>query len=86
MLQGAMKPHQIISLMTFAGADNTLALPDHADHIHVGFQSPADGGSQGLRRDSALRPSQWPRLIDRLGAIDNPAVPVAPKDADTPSR
>ena len=33
-----MKPHQIISLMTFDGADNTLALPDHADHIHVGFR------------------------------------------------
>ena len=36
-LQGTMKPHQIISLMTFQGADNTIALPDHADHIHVGF-------------------------------------------------
>ena len=33
-----MKPHQIISLMTFDGADNTLSLPDHNDHIHVGFQ------------------------------------------------
>ena len=33
-----MKPHQIITLMTFPGADNTLALADHSDHIHVGFQ------------------------------------------------
>ena len=41
-LQGTMKPHQIISLMTFDGADNTLSLPDHNDHIHVGFQ-PLDG-------------------------------------------
>ena len=23
--------------MTFDGADNTLSLPDHDDHIHVGF-------------------------------------------------
>src|SRR4051794_12658872 len=37
-LGGAMKPHQIISLMTFDGATNTLALPDHADHIHIGFR------------------------------------------------
>jgi hypothetical protein len=37
-LQGAMKPHQIISLMTFEGADNALAMADHADHIHVGFR------------------------------------------------
>jgi hypothetical protein len=33
-----MKPHQIISLMTFDGTDNTLSLPDHNDHIHVGFR------------------------------------------------
>jgi hypothetical protein len=32
-----MKPHQIISLMTFKGADNTLSLPDHDDHIHIGY-------------------------------------------------
>ena len=37
-LQGTMKPHQIISLMTFPGTDNTLSLPDHDDHIHVGFR------------------------------------------------
>jgi hypothetical protein len=36
-LGGAMKPHQIISLMTVEGADNTFAMADHADHIHVGF-------------------------------------------------
>jgi hypothetical protein len=36
-LQGGMRPHQIISLMTFDGAPNTLALGDHDDHIHVGF-------------------------------------------------
>ena len=38
LLQGSMKPHQIISLMTFPGADNTLALPSHYNHIHVGFR------------------------------------------------
>ncbi len=30
-LQGTMKPHRIISLVTFDGADNALSLPDHAD-------------------------------------------------------
>src|SRR4051812_23275659 len=33
-LQGTMKPHQIITLMAYPNADNTLALPDHDDHIH----------------------------------------------------
>jgi Transglycosylase SLT domain len=37
-LQGLMDPHQIITLMTYEGHDNTLALPDHANHIHVGFK------------------------------------------------
>ena len=36
-LQGLMRPNQIISLMTVTGANNTLAMADHNDHIHVGF-------------------------------------------------
>lgn len=36
-LQGYLEPNQIISLMTVAGHDNTLAMADHNDHIHVGF-------------------------------------------------
>jgi hypothetical protein len=74
-LQGTMRPHQIISLMTFEGADNTLALPDHHDHIHVGFE-PLFGSNSKLGRQlsSILKPGQWARLIDRLGRIDNPTV------------
>jgi hypothetical protein len=37
-LQGLMDPHQIITLMTYPGEDNTLALPDHANHVHMGFR------------------------------------------------
>ncbi|HSD80005.1 MAG TPA: hypothetical protein VLB47_05065, partial [Solirubrobacteraceae bacterium] len=78
-LQGTMKPHQIISLMTFDGADNTLALPDHADHIHVGFR-PLYGPNTklGRRLNSVLKPGQWIKLIDRLGKIDNPVVRSTP--------
>ncbi|MGZ6695339.1 MAG: lytic murein transglycosylase [Solirubrobacteraceae bacterium] len=78
-LQGTMKPHQIISLMTFDGADNTLALPDHYDHIHVGFQ-PLDGSDTkaGKQLNSVLKPKQWLKLIDRLGKIDNPTVFTTP--------
>ena len=41
-LRGTLKPSQIISLMTFEGADNTLSMGDHADHIHVGFRALPD--------------------------------------------
>jgi hypothetical protein len=77
-LQGTMKPHQIISLMTFDGADNTLALPDHYDHIHVGYRPLYTGQKLGKRMDSVLKPSQWIKLIDRIGSIDNPTVLTQP--------
>jgi hypothetical protein len=78
-LQGTMKPHQIISLMTFDGADNTMALADHADHIHVGFR-PLYGTSSRAetQANAVLRPHQWIKLIDRLSEIDNPVVASKP--------
>jgi hypothetical protein len=78
-LQGTMKPHQIISLMTFKGADNTLALPDHWNHIHVGWR-PMYGANRAATRaiNQILEPNQWIKLINRLGQIDNPTVPVKP--------
>src|SRR6185312_219288 len=73
-LQGAMKPHQIISLMTYPGTDNTLALPDHWNHIHVGFH-PEGSLLGGERLQSILKPSQWTKLVERLASIPNPVVP-----------
>ena len=78
-LQGTMKPHQIISLMTFDGADNTLALPDHYNHIHVGFRPLYDANTKlGKQLGSVLKPGQWIKLIDRIGTIDNPTVLTQP--------
>ena len=81
-LQGNMKPHQIISLMKFEGADNTLAMGDHDDHIHVGFEPQYGANSEASQELSAiLNPSQWDRLIERLGEIENPVVPLNPSKA-----
>jgi hypothetical protein len=78
-LQGAMKPHQIISLMTFDGADNTLAMGDHDDHIHVGWQPLTGADSRAARSiETELKPSQWTTLIDRLAHIDNPEIHEQP--------
>ncbi|MGI8623112.1 MAG: lytic murein transglycosylase, partial [Solirubrobacteraceae bacterium] len=80
-LQGLMKPHQIISLMTFKGTDNTLSLPDHADHIHVGYQPLYGTNSKAAKQVNAtLKPDQWIKLVDRLNKIDEPTV------ASTPSK
>jgi hypothetical protein len=86
-LQGTMKPHQIISLMSFEGTDNTVAMGDHADHIHVGFR-PLYGMNRKAARqvDAILKPEQWIKLIERLDEIDNPTVSRKPSkyavDAD----
>jgi hypothetical protein len=78
-LQGTMKPHQIISLMTFEGADNTLAMADHDDHIHVGWRPLYGDNKEAARQiDAILKPKQWIKLIDRLGEIDNPKVAEQP--------
>jgi hypothetical protein len=79
-LQGAMKPHQIISLMSFDGADNTLAMADHDDHIHVGFRPQLGAGSTKLggELNAVLGPGQWAKLMRRLGQIDNPTVLTDP--------
>ena len=78
-LQGTMKPAQIITLMKYEGADNTFAMGDHDDHIHVGFQPMFDANSKlGRQLNAVLKPGQWIKLIDRLGEIDNPTVRVKP--------
>jgi len=75
-LQGVMKPHQIITLMAYPNADNTLALPDHNDHIHVGFAPLTGSGAQKF--NSILKPGQWDKLIQRLGSLQNPTVALKP--------
>ncbi len=76
-LQGSMEPSQIISLMTYEGTENTLAMADHADHIHVGFQPRGEDGQSRLT-NATLKPGQWMKLIQRLSQIDNPTVRKSP--------
>ena len=86
-LQGTMKPHQIISLMQFSGTDNTLAMADHYDHIHVGFRPLFGTNSKEARQINAiLKPKQWIKLINRLGEIDNPTVRRTPSKYAVPTR
>ena len=74
-LQGTLQPHQIISLLNLGGP--TLAMPDHANHIHVGFR-PLFGDNRllGAQVAAVLQPDQWGDLMVHLGGLDNPAVPA----------
>ena len=78
-LQGTMKPDQIITLMEFEGADNTYAMGDHHDHIHIGWKPLFGTNSKAAKQVNAvLKPNQWIKLIDRLEDIDNPTVRLKP--------
>ena len=82
-LQGTMAPHQIISLLDFGA--NTLALPDHDNHIHVGFRPLLGRTRSSARRPaSILKSGQWDKLVQHLGSLDNPTVPTKPSKAALP--
>lgn len=77
LLQGTMRPHQIISLLDYGA--NTYAMGDHADHVHVGFKPLfGDNKKLGMAALAVLKPGQWSHLLDRLRKIDNPVVPTKP--------
>jgi Transglycosylase SLT domain len=81
-LQGTMHPHQVISLEDLPG-ETSFALPDHYDHVHVGYH-PLEGGLAEAQFSALLKPAQWQRLINRLGQIENPDVPVRPSKYAVP--
>jgi hypothetical protein len=85
LLQGTLRPHQIISLLDFG--QNTLALPDHNDHIHVGFHPMfGENTKLGEQAASVLKPDQWNKLVNHLGQIQNPTVPTTPSRYAIPDR
>jgi Transglycosylase SLT domain len=82
-LQGTMRPAQIISLMDLGPP--TFVLPDHWNHIHVGYTFTTSGSSI-KQLGQILKPEQWQRLIQRLGQIQNPKVPSKPSAAALPAK
>jgi transglycosylase-like protein with SLT domain/peptidase M23-like protein len=78
-LQGTMEPHQVISLEDLPGPVS-FALPDHYDHVHVGYYPAGSSASpsKGKQFTSLLKPDQWKKLIGRIAEIDNPNVPTSP--------
>ena len=90
-LQGTMVPHQIISLMDYFDADNTFAMADHDDHVHVGYAqaygspSSLSSSASSAQLSQVLKPDQWRRLIGQLSEIDNPRVSAKPSKFSLPA-
>jgi hypothetical protein len=82
-LQGTMAPHQVISLEDLPG-EASFAMADHYDHVHVGYHAIESNNPLEAQFSALLKPDQWQRLIDRLGQIDNPEVPIKPSKFSLP--
>ena len=84
LLQGTMRPDQIISLLDYGA--NTISMGDHHDHIHVGFRPLfGDNAKLGQQAIAVLKPGQWTTLIDRLRQLENPVVPTKPSKYALPA-
>jgi hypothetical protein len=82
-LQGIMHPHQVISLEDLPG-ETSFALPDHYDHVHVGYHPLSGPFDQQF--NSMLKPGQWARLTEQLSQIENPEVPTGPSRFSVPDK
>jgi hypothetical protein len=84
-LQGTMQPHQVISLEDLPG-ETSFAMPDHYDHVHIGYHAIEGGNPLETQFSALLKPDQWQRLIARLGQIENPKVPIKPSQYSLPDQ
>jgi murein DD-endopeptidase MepM/ murein hydrolase activator NlpD len=78
-LQGTFQPSEIISTMSYKDQPNTLALPDHTNRIQITF-TPEFGNNKKLANqvENILKPNQWVQLIQRIGELPEPVVPITP--------
>ncbi|HXD54339.1 MAG TPA: lytic murein transglycosylase [Solirubrobacteraceae bacterium] len=85
MLQGLSRPHRIVSDMSYPGAAATVTSAKAVAAIRVQFAAPRGGLARiaGLY-GTALSPTEWSRLIARLGEIPDPTVSSKPSTAAIP--
>jgi hypothetical protein len=87
MLEGASRPRQIVSQMSYPGAAGALQRPTARGAIQVAYDRLGQGRARGARAESSpLSPAQWIRLIARLGEIPDPTVAGAPSAAALPAK
>ena len=85
MLQGLNRPRRIVSLMNYPGAAGALADPSAHAAIRIDFSAPAARAANVAGTlYSGLAPSEWIKLIARLGEIPDPVVGHGPSSAAIP--
>jgi transglycosylase-like protein with SLT domain/peptidase M23-like protein len=78
-LQGEMAPDEIVSLMSYKSQPTALKMSDHGNRIQVSYTQ-LYGNNKKLAEvaGSILQPGQWTKLINRIGQISEPIVPISP--------
>ncbi len=85
MLQGLNRPQRILSLMSYPGAAGAIVSPNAGRAIRIVFAPPAAAGAHASSVSYAgLAPSDWIKLIARLGEIPDPVVGHGPSQAALP--
>ena len=46
----------------------------------------SDPGEKPGRYSSLLEPGQWDKLLDRIGSLDQPDVPIKPSSSSLPAK
>ncbi len=77
-LQGTMHPHQVISLEDLPG-ETSFALPDHYDHVHVGYHPLSRALRPAVRLAAEAEPVEAPDQAPRRRS-------KTPKCATDPSK
>jgi soluble lytic murein transglycosylase-like protein len=80
MLEGASRPKRIVSLLSYPGAPGALANPSARGEIRVAFSPLGQAHGAGVV-STALTPTEWIKLIARLGEIPDPTVSSGPSSA-----
>ena len=83
-LQGVSRPRRIVSLLDYPGASVAAASTRARDAIRVVFAAQGLAGARGAGVDSVLSPSEWIKLMARLGEIPDPTVARGPSAAAIP--
>jgi murein DD-endopeptidase MepM/ murein hydrolase activator NlpD len=84
MLQGVNRPARVLSLMSYLGADGGLYSASASRSIRVNYAAPSSAAAHSASLYSGLAPSEWIKLIARLGEIPDPAVQRGPSAAAIP--
>jgi hypothetical protein len=75
-LPTGFQPQQIVSLMTYPQASNTVSMANHADRIHLGFRPVAASRPAATAQAASAAAAATTPALPNLAALSTPAPPL----------